>query len=564
MTQWQGRAAITWAPSTADVETERVHRLSVPLRDIQPGFTQQTYTAESLDKTAIQTYTIGTGAHEFVGTARFDDDPQSLLDLIAAGGQGITLNYFPDLADSNVSFACNLVSPRDTNALVVGIDPERGKHFGEGSVTLRLRQTDETRFDGIYRGTDTLFRFRGGGSLADATYARAGTAATYTSKGPGTITTTATGIARVMFFDLDSDTLRESPAILLEDARTNLVTQSEDISTWTDVGTPITTGSQADPEGTSTAYKIEDDEAVSVFEGKFHVPTAFTGNAEKVVSTFVKEGTSDKGAFGLFDNTAATWRHRATITWTDGVPALATETGAGTLFPVEKHRDGWYRVSISATGVLAANTNRFYLYPAFDGGADVGDMHFWGMQAEDAIFPSSYIATSGSTQARVIDDLFWPFNAHPQALTVYLRFIELGSALHSTGNGAVRIFEIGFDTDRIAIIADTSPMYYGQIRAAATSRNTGTLAAVPTRGQLIEHLLTVNASGVVNLSQTVDSAAATSATASTSGALPTSFGETRIYLGTDSGGDSGFAAFLNVAVVRGVQTFARMRQVAGV
>ena len=107
MPRRQGKAAICW--TSTDANSERVHWLQAPLRDIQPSHTQTVYSGESLDKSAIESVTIGEGAHEMVGTARYDHNPQGLVDLIKEGTKNTTLTYIPNLEDPDVSYAVKLI-----------------------------------------------------------------------------------------------------------------------------------------------------------------------------------------------------------------------------------------------------------------------------------------------------------------------------------------------------------------------------------------------------------------------------------------------------------------------
>ena len=98
----------------------------------------------------------------------------------------------------------------------------------------------------------------------------------------------------------------------------------------------------------------------------------FTGDATKAFAVYMKQGTSNDSVFGLFDATAGLWKHRVDVTWSGGVPTLATGIGGGTLFTPVAISGGWYRLSASANSIVAANSNRFYLYPTQDAAGDTG------------------------------------------------------------------------------------------------------------------------------------------------------------------------------------------------
>lgn len=77
---------------------------------------------------------------------------------------------------------------------------------------------------------------------------------------------------------------------LLEASRTNLVTESQDITSWTTSGTPTTGSGEDDPEGGSAAYLLGDDDGAA--QEAFYIVTSFTGDAAKAVSVILKEGDS--------------------------------------------------------------------------------------------------------------------------------------------------------------------------------------------------------------------------------------------------------------------------------
>lgn len=175
-------------------------------------------------------------------------------------------------------------------------------------------------------------------------------------------------------------------------ARSNLLAYTEqfDNAAWSNAGTGQTTTANAivAPDGTMTADLQSGDGSVTS-QGKFQAFT-FTGDGEKCASVYLREGTGNTTVqLGLYDATAATYRHRISVTWTAGVPSLATVSGSGTRYPVESLGNGWYRISYSATGIVAANTNRWYLLTS-GATATAGSVYVWGAQAENAVAPTTY------------------------------------------------------------------------------------------------------------------------------------------------------------------------------
>lgn len=375
-----GRAAIGWT-STEDSNTERIHLLDVPLREPRAGHTMSVFRAESLDKTAVQTYHVGNGAYELEGEVRFDAHPQSLIDLIKAGSQGKTLTYYPNLNDPDTAYSCTLISPVSPAGL--SLDRDRGM-MGDQAVTLKLRQTNETPFPALNKGTNVLFFYRAGDSIAQATFARADTAS-YVAKGLGTLSTAASGKARITWISTAGSTgVRNVPALLLERAQTNRVTWSEKLSTWTSVGTVAISSAQADPRGGTAAWLITDASSAEL-RGKTLAVT-LTATSRPGVSVHLKQGTTASTAGVLFQlraTTAAANRAKVTVTWSSGKPTATINTGSSWMAP-EALRGGWWRISLlGTTAVSTAQAHLLHIYPGGTTGVGLkGNVYFYGAQVE--------------------------------------------------------------------------------------------------------------------------------------------------------------------------------------
>lgn len=552
-------AAITWSSGTG---TERVLLLDVPLRDVRPGFTRTVFSAESLDKSDISSITVGNGAHELVGVVRYEDDPQGLLDMVAAGAANTTLTYIPSLTDPDLSYSVKLISPRGLDALTMDLDAQR-RVFGEMSVELRFRQTDETAFSEAYDGTGTLFSYRAGGSLADATFSRADTA-TYVSKGYGTVTSAASGAARIHWVDTDSDGIRETPTLLLEGASTNLIVQSQDLSTtWTNSGTTLTSG-QSDPLGTATAYLVDDNSAAAA-ENVSITPTFTTDGVSKAVSLFVKAGTSAASFVRMRDTTAGAERLGLNIAWSNGVPTATASMG--THLATVRHRDGWYRIMARTTAVTVANTNTLLLYPAATSAlfaTPTGTCLFWGVQAENALNPTSYIPTAGGTDARTTDALTFPFVGRAQSLTVYCRYIQNGTLPFNASD--TQLLGLGTASTE-TLFALVNPA--GAATVQAQINGTAATAVTPgaTHGQVVEVVcwLRVTASTKTATAQTqaaVNGVIGTAGAVSSAAVVGDGFTGDTISLVTNLQG--AVLPYTHVQVQRGIHDMYAMRRLAGV
>jgi len=200
--------------------------------------------------------------------------------------------------------------------------------------------------------------------------------------------------------DYDGDTLA-ARGLLVEEARTNAVIHSSDFASWSGSTATVNANAVVAPDGTQTADEVV---RVSSVSDNKHINCTFTGDGSKPVSIYVKYNTASTFTVLLFDLTVIASRADVTFTFTAGVPT-ATSTLAGSVESIQAVGNGWYRIKLVASGVVAANTNRVYVYPAVAGSSDGEKTTFWGAQAEvqTATFSTSYIATSGAQITRNAD-----------------------------------------------------------------------------------------------------------------------------------------------------------------
>ncbi len=223
------------------------------------------------------------------------------------------------------------------------------------------------------------------------TFTRASDATYFDSS--GVLQTAASGVAR---FD-HNPTTGESLGLLVEEQRTNLVLQSEDFgTTWGQSTSPsLSTNTHIAPDGALTADTIGSSAAISFFSQNI----TFTGDGDKSYSIFLKAGTSDRTAVRVRDTVAGVDRGSAFIVWTAGVPSVTVTNGS--LQAAQSVGNGWYRIQITVSSVVAANTNQMRILP--DSLNGTGNVIAWGVQAENGAFPTSYIPTVASQATRNAD-----------------------------------------------------------------------------------------------------------------------------------------------------------------
>jgi hypothetical protein len=245
-------------------------------------------------------------------------------------------------------------------------------------------------------------RFAESKSLADAvtgqslvTFTRASTG-TYVDS-DGLIKTAATNVAR---FDHNPAT-GESLGLLVEEARTNLLTYSEqfDNAAWTKSNSTVTANSVVAPDGTTTADKCQED-SVNTYHYSFQQRTYSAG--VHTISAYFK--AAERSFAWLYLNTGAT--ATAYFNLATGVVGTVSGTGSPTA-SITSVANGWYRCTLTATvpatvggagyGIaLADNT------PSYTGTTGSG-IYVWGAQLEAGAFPTSYIPTTTASVTRSAD-----------------------------------------------------------------------------------------------------------------------------------------------------------------
>ena len=175
---------------------------------------------------------------------------------------------------------------------------------------------------------------------------------------------------------------------------------------------------------------------------------------------------------------------------------------------------------------------------------------------------SSYIPTGGAQVSRTVDALSWVFNSRPQAMTVYVKFIETGAVKNYAGG--TTIIQLGSGNashgygPRFFVVPNSATSYlYRAGYHNGTAGVTSTLATGPAIGNVVELRATLSAAGVVRLHQSINGAAETSATASSAQALKQTWGSSALIL-------NNHMAWLAIHVERGIHDLATMRQLAGV
>lgn len=122
------------------------HQLAVPLRFESARQVKWRSAVDSLDKANREVVTIGSAVEEAVIVIRYDNEPGPLKDMLTAGMDGTTLDYYPDLSDTGTKYEMLVVEVE----VDVQPDPDTHKARGEWMAKVRVRATGSTTdFDAI-------------------------------------------------------------------------------------------------------------------------------------------------------------------------------------------------------------------------------------------------------------------------------------------------------------------------------------------------------------------------------------------------------------------------------
>lgn len=187
------------------------------------------------------------------------------------------------------------------------------------------------------------------------------------------------------------------PVLRVEGTRTNALTQSEGLNTWTANHATITANAIAGPTGAITAERVVED-ALSFEHGPLKTVAGLTAGADQAFSVFVKAGA----------------RHRFCLKLNYGYTFANLNLGTvscpanGAVCRLEQYADGWHRISVVYPGSVPTIStvavhvilNALDIASCTYTGDGVSDGYMWGAQAESASWPSSYIKTEGTATTR--------------------------------------------------------------------------------------------------------------------------------------------------------------------
>jgi hypothetical protein len=216
----------------------------------------------------------------------------------------------------------------------------------------------------------------------------------------------------------------ESLGLLVEEARTNLLTYSEqfDNAAWSKVSTTVAVNAATAPDGTTTADKIIVNNTITIADIR-RAGLATNG----VVSFYAKPAGFDfiggeahvSVGYPSFRVNLVTGQCQSN----SGALAISTQNVG----------NGWWRVAVTGNFgnnafLIAPRNDYVYGYTGIAGADGVKGIFLWGAQLEAGAFPTSYIPTTGSTVTRQPDQLVLNRTLNPQG-AFYIESNTLGTSL---------------------------------------------------------------------------------------------------------------------------------------
>jgi len=261
----------------------------------------------------------------------------------------------------------------------------------------------------------------------------------------------ASGLIEVVNADLPrfdySPTTLAPKGLLIEEARTNSLTYSSDLSNgaWNKTnlnttGTPPYVDVATAPDGTDTADKMIENTATSV---QHQALRSFTGtpSATYTVSIFAKAAGRDRMTVFIGGPSYA-----ATFDLANGTVI------SGAASRIEDYGNGWYRCISTANANAGGAFNTYFQLndgsSTFYTGDGTSGIYIWGAQLEAGAFATSYIPTTTTSVTRNADAVSmtgtnfsdW-FNQSEGAISV-----EFNKPIAASNSSFVRIWEMSDGT----------------------------------------------------------------------------------------------------------------------
>jgi len=194
-------------------------------------------------------------------------------------------------------------------------------------------------------------------------------------------------------FDFNPITLN-CKGLLIEEARTNLLLQSKDLSTsWTPASATVTTDQIISPDGTQNADLLTSTGA----GGRVTQTLSAPSTGVYTYSVYLKKDATAVIELLVRNNTTATnWMARFNLD-----TFAVTNVSAGATASMVDVGNGWRRCFITTASITSGNSVTSYIYAGI--GTSGQSQYAWGAQLEAGAFATSYIPTTVAQVTRTAD-----------------------------------------------------------------------------------------------------------------------------------------------------------------
>ena len=214
----------------------------------------------------------------------------------------------------------------------------------------------------------------------------------------GLLQTAANNVPRIEY-----DATGAVKGLLIEEARTNLVLNSGNVSTvFIKYNTQLVASGVTVPDGSTDAYLLYPSSS-GVARFVYTAAQTLTAGATQTTSIYMKASGVTTGLFYSSDGGGL---NAVGFAWFDLSAGTVGTVVSGYTAAIEDVGNGWYRCSVSGVtlnagylivGVADADNSTTVTKSGTDG------ILVWGAQAETGSFPTSYIPTTGAAATRARD-----------------------------------------------------------------------------------------------------------------------------------------------------------------
>jgi len=319
-----------------------------------------------------------------------------------------------------------------------------------------------------------LFSVLPSDGVGDFTFARGSVATRINAQ--GLIENVASGVSRLDYPLIDG-VQKGCPHHILEPARTNVITYSEDFSnsSWSKGNSSITSDSIISPDGSLNADKLTADSSNSTH----YIDTSsisFTSGVSYTVSIFVKDNNKNLVIQGSGSVTANAF---ASFDLKDGF-IINESVGTGI---IKNFGNGWYRCSLTFTSAATTSGVITFLMGETRNDSYQGDgtsgLYIYGASLEAGSYPTSYIPTTSTTVTRSAETASGAGNSTTFNDSEGVLMAEVKKINESTVTSSIVISD-GTNSNRvqIALIGGTNAVY-GYIQSAGAGGGTVITSNVP-------------------------------------------------------------------------------------